>query len=247
MTRLEGRIAIVTGAARGLGESIARAFVREGARVLITDLRDEQGEALASSLGPNAAFRHLDVAIKQEWEQAIEACGQTFGPLDTLVNNAWWSTQEPIHSETDEGWANTIAVNLTGAFYGMRAAIPVMRDAGGGAIVNVSATIGANVAVPRDAGYHAAKAGLTALTKNAAVTYASDGIRANTVHPGPILTPAVSEIGAEGLQAEFAANLPLGRVATPDEVATAVLYLASDEAAYITGTSIIVDGGFTAI
>ena len=247
MTRLDGRIAVVTGAARGLGESIAESFVREGARVLITDVRDEQGEVLAARLGPNAAFRRLDVSSRQEWEEAIALCGEVFGPVNTLVNNAWWSTQEPIHSETDEGWANTLAVNLTGAFFGMRAAIPVMRDAGGGTIVNVSATIGANVAVPRDAGYHAAKAGLTALTKNAAVTYASDGIRANTVHPGPILTPAVSEIGAEGLQAEFAAKLPLGRVATPDEVATAVLYLASDEASYITGTTIIVDGGFTAM
>jgi NAD(P)-dependent dehydrogenase (short-subunit alcohol dehydrogenase family) len=244
--RLDGRIAIVSGGARGIGAAIAGRFALEGASVVITDLRDELGHETAASLA-NGTYVHADVTSEGDWERVVHECRAQFGPPDILVSNAFASTMCTIEDETRAGWDQTIAVTLTGAFLGMRATIPQMRERGRGVIVVISSTHGGNVAIPVQAAYQAAKAGLTALARNAAVTYARDNIRANAIHPGPIRTPLVEDLGMVDEQQRIAQALPLGRVAMPAEVASAALYLASDEAAYVTGTALVIDGGYTAL
>ncbi len=244
--RLDGNVAIVTGAARGIGAAVARRFAAEGASVVITDVREELGSETAAGI-PGAAFIQADVTDEDDWRRVLESCNERFGPPGILVSNAFASTTCTIEDETRAGWDWTLAVTLTGAFLGMRAVIPFMRARGGGAIVAISSTHGGNVAIPSQAAYQAAKAGLTALTRNAAVTYAGDNIRANAIHPGPVLTPLVEDLGMVDEQQRIARSLPLGRVAAPYEIAAAALYLVSEEAAYVTGTSLIVDGGYTAL
>ncbi len=244
--RFTNRVAIVTGGARGLGAAIANGLSAEGASVLIVDLRDELGEDMAGSLD-QAHYLHANVANEEDWQHIIETCRAAFGPPDVLISNASYATTATVEDETLEGWNSTLAVCLTAGFLGIRAVIPEMRTRGGGAIVTISSTHGGNVAIPIQAAYQAAKGGLTALTRNAAVTYAADGIRANAIHPGPIRTPLIEESGLVEEQARIAHTLPLGRVATPEEIAAAALYLASDDAAYITGTALVIDGGYTAL
>jgi 3alpha(or 20beta)-hydroxysteroid dehydrogenase len=244
--RLAGSTAIVTGGARGLGAAIVARFIEEGARVVVTDVRLEEGVALVRDM-EHATFVRADVADEADWRTVIEACVSTFGPPDILVANAFASSTAQIEDETRLAWDRTLAVSLTGAFLGMRAVIPLMRERGGGSIVSISSTHGGNVAIPVQAAYQAAKGGLTALTRNAAVAYARDNIRANAVHPGPIRTPLVEELGLVEEQERIASTLPIGRVASPAEVASAVAYLASREASYVTGTSFVIDGGYTAL
>jgi NAD(P)-dependent dehydrogenase (short-subunit alcohol dehydrogenase family) len=248
--RLAGKVAIVTGAARGLGAAIAQRFGEEGAAVLLVDVRDELGEEAAARVsagGATAVYRRLDVTSAADWRSGVAACRELLGPPSVFVHNAFVFGGASLADETDEGWHRVVDVTLTGGFLGMRAVIPMMAAAGGGAIVNISSTHGGDVAVAGIAAYQAAKGGLTALTRHAAVTYADDGIRANCVHPGPIRTPVIDEAGFTAQQEAIAAELPLGRVAEPDEVAGAALYLASPEAAYVTGTTLVVDGGYTAL
>jgi 3alpha(or 20beta)-hydroxysteroid dehydrogenase len=244
--RLDGGVAIVTGAARGLGAAIARAFSAEGASVILVDIRDELGTTTAASMD-RARFVHADVTSEEDWSTVVRVCRETFGAPGIFVSNAFASTTCTIEQESRRGWDDTIAVSLTGPFLGMRSVIPQMRERGGGSIVAISSTHGGNVAIPVQAAYQAAKAGLTALTRNAAVTYARDNIRANAIHPGPIRTPLVQELGLEDEQDRIAATLPLGRVASPAEIATAAVYLASSEASYVTGTALVIDGGYTAL
>lgn len=245
---MTGKVAIVTGAARGIGEAIALAMVREGAAVLLTDVRDELGRAAAerASTDGTASYRHLDVTSDADWAAALAECRERFGPPDTLVNNAFVSTFLPLLEESDEGWMHTLDVVLGGAWRGMRATIPAMREVGGGAIVNIGST-SALVGVPGDAAYQAAKGGLRVLTKNVAVTYADDGIRANCMHPGAVITPVVAEAGAEEHQRAVVVRTPSGRAAEAAEIAPAAVYLASDESAYVTGSDLVIDGGLTAI
>jgi 3alpha(or 20beta)-hydroxysteroid dehydrogenase len=243
--RLEGRVAIVTGASRGIGASIANRFISEGASVFVADVLDEAGDAVvagARELGGTAVYAHLDVTSESDWVDAVAACQQILGRPSILVNNAGIVRFEAIHEETLAGWSQVLAVNLTGVFLGMRAVIPLMREGGGGAIVNISSMWGL-VAVEGAAGYHASKAGVTTLSRNAAVTYASDGIRVNSVHPGQVRTPMTAETGSS----EWAVPLtPLGRDASPDEIASGVAYLASDDASFVTGAALYIDGGYTA-
>jgi NAD(P)-dependent dehydrogenase (short-subunit alcohol dehydrogenase family) len=245
--RLDGKIAIVTGAARGIGAAIATRFVEEGAAVLIVDRLAEEGAATAQSIrasGHRCEFIEADVTDEAAWEAITASCESAHGAANVLVNNAGVNRYQPLIEETLEGWHEVIAANLTSVFLGMRAAIPGMIAAGGGSIVNISSTWGL-VAAESAAAYHASKGGVTLLTKNAAVTYAAQGIRANSIHPGPVNTIMLVGMTEADVAVELAKQ-PMGRVADPDEIATAAVYLASDGASFVTGVALPVDGGYTA-
>jgi 3alpha(or 20beta)-hydroxysteroid dehydrogenase len=229
-----------------LGRSIARRFAAEGASVLIADILDSKGEQLADELvdeGRSAAYIHLDVTDEAAWDAAVTDGAERFGPLDVLVNNAGIVRLEAISSETLEGFRQVVDVNLVGVFLGMRTAVRALAGRGG-SIINISSTwglVGANGA----AAYHASKGGVTVLTKNAAVDHAQEGIRINSIHPGPMQTAIADAVGAEGM-AVVASRTPMQRVCSPDEVAHAAVYLASEESSFTTGSALIVDGGYTA-
>jgi 3alpha(or 20beta)-hydroxysteroid dehydrogenase len=237
--RLDGKVALITGGARGQGAAEARLFVAEGAKVLVTDVLDDEGEALAEELGGAARYRHHDVASVDDWAAAVQDATSTFGKLDVLVNNAGIHSVIPIEDETFERFEKIIAVNLYGPWHGMRAALPAMRAAGGGSIVNISSLAGMK-GFPGHGSYGASKWALRGLTKTAAREFGPSGIRVNSVHPGAIKTDMLPE----GSRAEgtFSA-LPIGRAGEADEIARLVLFLASDESSYITGTEHVIDGG----
>lgn len=248
MGLLDGKVAIVTGGSRGLGAAIAEAFVAEGALVTITDVLEQEGEALAARLsadGGSAVFAPQDVSDEARWQSVVNDVNQRHGTVDVLVNNAGVISMEPIEHETLAAWNRVLAINLTGVFLGMRAVLPGMRAQRSGAIVNVSSTWGLVGAVGA-AAYQASKGGITLLTKNAAATYAPDNVRVNSLHPGPMQTGIADEVGEEGM-ADSAAATPLRRVADPHEVAGAAVYLVSDAASFTTGSSLVVDGGYTAV
>lgn len=248
--RLQGKIAIVTGGAHGMGESTVRLFAREGATVVIADLLDADGEAVAASIasaGGKASFRHLDVTQESEWERLVADTVQRFGRLDILVNNAGISGALPDRLST-EHFDRLMTVNARGTFLGVKHGVLAMQKTGGGSIVNLSSISGLVGQAFVHMGYNAAKAGIHVLTKSAAVQFGKDGIRVNSVHPGimpPMLTSVLS--ADPSVREKALANVPLGRAGRPEEVATAVLFLASDEASYITGTELIVDGGYLAV
>ena len=234
-----------------MGAAEARMFAAEGAAVLIGDILDEEGEATATEIraaGGRCHYSRLDVTRESDWIDAVGSAVARFGKLDVLVNNAGiGSNPFPIHEEPVELWDRTIDVNLKGVFLGTRSAIPAMREAGGGSIVNISSQLGI-VAVPYSgAAYQTAKGGVRILTKAAALQYAADAIRVNSVHPGPITTE-MTRAGRNDPErlAMMLARIPMGRYGEPEEVAHAVLYLASDESAFVTGSEVVVDGGWTA-
>jgi NAD(P)-dependent dehydrogenase (short-subunit alcohol dehydrogenase family) len=244
--RLAGRVAIVTGGARGLGRSIVRRFADEGASVLIADVLEDDGNQLAAELsgaGLDVAFTALDVRDEDGWERAARLARGRFGGFHVLVNNAGIVRTDSVAEETLDGFRQVLEVNLVGVFLGMRTAIREFGD-DGGAIVNISSTWGL-VGANGSAGYHASKGGVTVLTKNAAVDYARRGIRVNSIHPGPMQTAIADAVGDEGM-AMIAQRTPMKRVGLPDEVAHAAVFLASDEASFATGSGLIVDGGYTA-
>jgi 3alpha(or 20beta)-hydroxysteroid dehydrogenase len=247
--RLDGKRVIVTGAARGLGASIARKFASEGASVLLTDILDDDGERVASEIradGAAAIYERLDVTQERDWATAIERCEAEFGSVNVLVSNAFKFGGPLVDEMPTDVWRQSIEVNLTGPFFGMRAVLPVMLAGGGGTIVAITSTDGPDASLPIHADYQAAKAGTTALVRNIAVAYGPRGIRANTVHPGPIRTPILEQTGAIAMVEKIAEGFPLGRIAEPDEVANVALFLASDESSYVTGSKYVVDGGSTA-
>ena len=247
MSRLSGKIAIITGAARGMGASHARLFAKEGARLVLTDMRGAEGAALADELGKDALFVEQDVTSAADWKRVVEATETRFGPANVLVNNAGiLGTMATTADISEEDYLKVIAVNQHSVYLGMHAVIPSILRAGGGSIVNISSIAGlvANYGFPSLA-YVGSKFAVRGMTKAAAVEYGPQGIRVNSVHPGFIMTPmmveATNEEGGDALS-----MIPLRRIAEPEEVSNLVLFLASDESSYISGAEHVIDAAMTA-
>lgn len=245
--RLEGKVALVTGAARGQGAAEARRFVAEGARVVLTDVLDDEGRALAAELGERALYRRLDVTDETEWQVAVGATVDRFGRLDVLVNNAGIGVVSPLDTIDLDLHRRLVDVNLHGVFLGMRAVKPAMQRGGRGSIVNVSSIDGL-VGVANMTSYSASKFAVTGMTRSAALELGPHGIRVNSIHPGVIDSPMVREAPA-AVQERLARLLErqaIPRMGTPEEVAALALFLASDEASYVTGAQFVIDGGHIA-
>lgn len=241
MTRLQDKIAIVTGGARGIGRATAELFAREGAQVYVTDVSHPESpfEDLA------IRFTIMDVSNETDWRQLVRDVADRSSGIDILVNNAGiGGSYQSVAEENRADWDRVMAVNLTGVFLGMREVLPIMRARKAGSIVNFSSIWG-NAAVPGLAAYHASKSGVRNLTKHAAVTYAADNVRVNSIHPGITATPVI-EKQAGDVTAEVIAATPLGRMAKPLEIANGVLFLASDESSFMTGAELVIDGGYLA-
>ncbi len=250
MGRVTGKVALITGGARGQGAEHAKLLAREGATVLISDVLDEEGAALVEEIragGAVAEYVHLDVRDADQWAQTVAHAERLGGRLDVLVNNAGIVSYTGVADCSDEEWNRVIAINQTGVFFGMRAAIPAMRRAGGGSIINVSSVYGGVGGVEGYIAYGSSKAAVYFMTKSAAISHGPEGIRVNAIAPGALDTPMLREEMAHfGVDsARFAAITPLRRIATANETSTAVLFLASDESAFITGILVPVDGGIT--
>jgi NAD(P)-dependent dehydrogenase (short-subunit alcohol dehydrogenase family) len=248
--RLKDKVALITGGAHGMGESTARIFAREGAKVAIADVLEREGGEVAASIvaaGGGALFLRLDVSEEQQWAATVRATVARYGRLDILVNNAGISGAVPDRMST-EYFDRLMAVNTRGTFLGMKYAIPEMQKSGGGSIVNFSSISGFVGQEFVHMGYNAAKGAIRLLTKSAAVQYGNDGIRVNSVHPGLMPPMRTSVTSADPtLREKVLAGIPLKRAGRAEEAAYAVLFLASDEASYITGTELVVDGGFLAM
>jgi len=256
MDRVKDKVCIVTGAALGIGRACVERLAGEGARVALFDLLDAEGEALAAELrgrGADAGYWHVDVASEASVASAIEAVVARFGGVDVLVNNAGIAgPNKPTHELTVEEWDRVQAVNVKGVFLGTKHAIPYMQRAGRGSIINLSSIYGL-VGAPDVPPYHASKGAVRLMTKTDALFYAADAIRVNSIHPGYIRTPMVErhlrDSGATDLEAaleEVGRLHPLGHLGEPDDIAWAVVYLASDESKFMTGSEVVVDGGYTA-
>jgi NAD(P)-dependent dehydrogenase (short-subunit alcohol dehydrogenase family) len=254
--RLEGKVALITGAATGVegelmgfGGATARIFAREGAAVVVTDINEELGRKTAAQIGETGAsalFLRLDATSEDDWAAAMEATVSRFSRLDILVNNAGTGVRTTVEDTTLEMWEGQMAVHAKGAFLGTRAAIPEMRRVGGGSIVNVSSIYGI-VGSPGSTPYHAAKGASRIFTKAAAVQYANEGIRVNSVHPGFVLTPLTQQAFADpDMIGPRVGMVPMGRLGLVEEIASGILYLASDEASFVTGAELVIDGGMTA-
>ena len=248
MGKLDGKVALISGGARGQGAAEARLFVEEGAKVVLGDILDEQGqqvEAEINELGGDALYVHLDVTSEADWESAVEAAVSRFGKLDILVNNAAIVIQKAaIEDRTGDEWDRIFEVNAKGVFLGTKHAIPEMRKAGGGSIVNISSVAGIGQSAHQEPAYAASKGAVRIFSKVTASQHAVDGIRCNSVHPGPIDTDMLhSSMGSpEGLENRLT-RVPLRRMGTAEEIAKGVLYLASDDSSYVTGSELVIDGG----
>ncbi|NOQ99044.1 SDR family oxidoreductase [Mycolicibacterium fortuitum] len=241
---LSDAVAIVTGGARGLGASFAQHIVARGGKVVISDVLDDEGSALAAELGSAARYVHLDVTDAGQWKSAVELALGEFGKLNGLVNNAGISTGQFIEHEPLDHFRTVLEVNLVGVFNGLQAVIAPMRAAGGGSIVNISSAAGLT-GLALTAGYGASKWGVRGLSKIAAVELGTDRIRVNSVHPGMTYTPMTAQVGITPGEGNYP-NTPMGRVGEADEISGAVCYLLSGAASYVTGAEIAVDGGWTA-
>ena len=248
--RLEGKVALISGGARGQGAAEARLFAAEGAKVVFGDILDELGaqvEAEIRELGSEATYVHLDVTREEDWAAAVQSAVDRYGKLDILVNNAGIVSWGRLEDSSSEEWDRIMEVNAKGVFLGTRAAIPEMRRIGGGSIINISSISGLVGQDTVQAAYNASKGAVRLLTKTTAIQYASEGIRANSVHPGSVATPmtAARQADPEVLR-QSESRIPLGRVGQPLDIAYGVLYLASDESSFVTGSELVIDGGFTA-
>lgn len=254
MNRVEGKVAIVTGGALGIGRATCLLLAKEGAKVAVTDVIDGAGEKVVEEIekgGGEAAFWHLDVSKEKQVEQAFVDVCQKFGKIDALVNNAGIAgASKPTHEITEEEWDKVMSVNVKGVFFCTKHAIPYMQKAGGGSIVNLSSIYGIISAqdVPP---YHASKGAVRLMSKTDALFYAKDNIRVNSVHPGFIWTPMVENFLKSQGDVEAGRKLvdslhPIGHVGEPDDIAYGILYLASDESKFVTGSELVIDGGYTA-
>jgi NAD(P)-dependent dehydrogenase (short-subunit alcohol dehydrogenase family) len=248
--RLAGKVALISGGARGLGAAEARLFAREGARVVIGDILDAEGRAVEADVrakGGEAVYVRLDVTSERDWQQAVATAVSRFGRLDVLVNNAGIGGAGRLEDTTVEAWDRVMDVNAKGVFLGSKAVIPALRAAGGGSIVNISSQLGLVGMDDSSPQYQASKGAVRLLTKLTAVQYAPERIRCNSVHPGPIVTPMTERRRADpAVYQRMVSRIPLGRYGEPDDVAYGVLYLASDESAFVTGSELVIDGGWTA-
>jgi NAD(P)-dependent dehydrogenase (short-subunit alcohol dehydrogenase family) len=248
MGRLTGKIAVITGAARGQGEAHTRLFAAEGAAVLMTDVLDAAGEAVAAELreaGHDIHYMRADVASEDDWGKVVSEAERRWGRLDILVNNAGIvGSMKPAHEEELAAWSRLTAINQQGVFLGIKHSVGLMKRGGGGSIVNIC-SISGSVGAAGFFSYQASKGAVGMMTRAAALEYVADGIRVNSVSPGLVMTPMAEEEGEESNRA-FAAATPMKRGARPEEVSYCVLFLASDEASYVTGSDLLVDGGYTA-
>lgn len=246
--RLEGKVALITGAAMGMGESHARLFVQEGAKVIVSDIQDEAGQKLADELGENAIYVHLDVANEQDWKNAAKVALETFGPVTVVVNNAGITEMLTAEQLTEEKYMKITRINQLSIVFSYSTFMPMMRDNGqGGSFINISSIEGFQGS-PTQIGYASTKFAVRGLTRSAAREFAPYNIRVNSVHPGAIETPILKPVReqAPGVIEQLVAQIPMQRIGDPLETSYPVLFLASDEASYMTGSEIVVDGGHLA-
>ncbi len=250
MGRLEGKVALISGGARGQGATEAKLFVGEGAKVVFGDVLDEEGHKVEGEIraaGGDATYVHLDVTSEADWLKAVETAVSGYGKLDVLVNNAGIIIRKGIEETSGEDWDRTMAVNVKGVFLGTKYAIPAMRRGGGGSIINISSVAGLVGSIYGAASYIASKGAVRLFTKATAIQHAKDNIRCNSIHPGPIETPMIQEtLEDRDFLQERLRRIPLGRIGQVEDVAYGVLYLASDESSYVTGSELVIDGGSTA-
>jgi 3alpha(or 20beta)-hydroxysteroid dehydrogenase len=248
MGRLDGKVALISGGARGQGAAEAETFAREGARVVFGDIRDAEGQKVEAGIrdrGGDAVYVHLDVTSEADWQRAVETAASRYGKLDVLINNAAiLIPRVPIEDRTAEEWDRVMAVNAKGVFLGTKYAIPAMRQAGGGSIVNISSVAGIGQSAHQEPAYAASKGAIRIFTKVTASQHAKDHIRCNSVHPGPVDTEMFHSAFRDPQALERRLQrIPLRRMGTVSEIVTAVLYLASDDSSYVTGSELVIDGG----
>ena len=247
--RVSGKVALVSGGSRGIGAATARLLAEEGAAVVIGDVLEDEGVQTAVAIneaGGQASFVSLDVTKEEDWTRAVDTAVTDYGKLDVVVNNAGISGRTIVEDTTGDLWDQVMAVNAKGVFLGTKAAIPVLRAAGGGSIINISSIYGL-IGSETSTAYHSSKGAVRLLTKSAAVQYAKEGIRVNSVHPGFVDSPMTARFHAEPeVRAERVGRTPLGRLGLPEDIAAGILYLASDESSFVTGSELVIDGGFTA-
>ena len=243
MGRLENKVAIITGSAQGMGAAHAKLFVEQGAKVVLTDLNEEKGQAFAAELGENAIFVKQNVASEEDWATVVAKAEEAFGPVNVLVNNAGITMAKSMFDMTVEEYRRIVDINQVSVFLGMKTVAPSMEKAGGGSIVNISSL---NGLVAGAIGYTDTKFAVRGMTKAAAISLAPMGIRVNSVHPGVIATPMTVQEDTKAAVEAFSKFIPLKRVAQPEEVSNMVLFLASDDSSYSTGSEFVIDGGISA-